>query len=58
MGVNWIGVSFKRVKGIGVVLMGVNWTVVVFVGVNWISKCVARVVLLGVGESVVRVLLE
>jgi hypothetical protein len=39
--------------------MGVNCTEVVFVGVNWISKCVGcESVLLGVGESVVRVLLE
>jgi hypothetical protein len=30
----------------------------VLVGVNLISKCVVRVVLLGVGESVVRVLLR
>ncbi len=28
------------------------------VGVNWISKCVVRVVLLGVRESVVQVLQE
>ncbi len=60
MGVkNWTGVVLVGVKGIKVVLMGVkNCTGVVFVGVNWISKCVAGVVLLGVGASVVQVLLR
>jgi hypothetical protein len=38
VGVNWNGVVFMRVKGIRVLLMGVNW----IVGVNWIGVCLCE----------------